>query len=243
MPIRKKARNARKQPEQEIVTAAHNISGFLRKQQKAISIVLAAAGALLLIVAGYWFKKSMDERKAAPLFADAYEQYSPSAGGNTDYARALELFREVAGKYPSSQSGAMARLYAANSLMNLERTEEAIKEYNAFVEKYDDKLLRGLAYQRLGYLHRALGNEAEAVKAFEYADSLIGPGVATVELARMYEAAGKTEESGKKYKTISEKLAGTTWGLEATGKVQKIEPAPAPAGAADGKEKQAGQGK
>ena len=38
---------------------------------------------------------------------------------------------------------------------------------------------------------------------------LIGPGIATLELARLYEAAGNSAEAQKKYKVIADKLAGT----------------------------------
>jgi tetratricopeptide (TPR) repeat protein len=171
----------------------------------------------------------MDEQNAGPLFAAAYEQYSPTAGATPDFARALDLFRNLHIKYPSSLSGEIAQLYAGNCLMNLGRTEEALKEYQGFTGEYkNDNFLLGLAYQRMGYLYSALGNQPEAIKAFERADSLSGPGAATVELARLYEASGNSQESQKKYKTIADKLAGTAWAMEAMGKVQKIESPPGP---------------
>ena len=113
--------------------------------------------------------------------------------------------------------------------MNLGRTDEALMAYQAFAKKYSgDKFLLGLVYQRLGYAYEAVGRRDDAVKAFEQSESLIGPGVSTVELARLYEAAGNIAEAQKKYKQIADKLAGTTWAMEAMGKVQKITPPPMP---------------
>ena len=69
----------------------------------------------------------------------------------------------------------------------------------------------------------------DARKSFEQSEALLGPGVATVELARIYEAAGNKPEAEKKYKTVLDKLIGTSWAMDAMGKVQKIAPIPQPA--------------
>ena len=225
--IKKKGYATKKQPEQEILSIAHRISSFVSPYKKQVAITLSSLAALLIIVAGYWLMKSLDEQKAAPLVAAAYEYYSPASGTNTDYGKAMGLFGDVQKKYPGTMSGAIAQYYIGNCLVSLNRPEEAIKEYQTFVTKYpDDKLLLGLVYQRMGYVYYALGKQADALKSFEQSESLMGPGPATVELARLYEASGNVVEAQRKYKTVSEKLAGTTWGIEATGKVQKIESVP-----------------
>ena len=227
--IKKKGSATNKQPEQEIVSIAHTISSFISPYKKQVTIALLSLAALIAVIAGYWLIKHLDEQKAAPLLASAYEYYSPAAGTNVDYGKAMALFGDVQKKYPGTMSGAIAQYYIGNCLVNLNRPGEALTEYQTFVAKYpDDKFLLGLVYQRMGYVYYALGKRADAVKSFEQSESLMGPGPATVELARLYEASGNVQEAQKKYKTISEKLAGTTWGIEATGKVQKIEPVSQP---------------
>ena len=227
--IKKRGSAVKKQPEQEILTLAHTISSFVSSYKKQFTIAVSALVALLVIIAGYWLMKSLEEQKAAPLVATAYEYYNPAAGTNVDYNKALSLFREVQKKYPGSTSGAIAQYYIGNCLVHLDRSEEALNEYKTVVTKYySDKLLLGLAYQRMGYVYYSLGKQADAVKSLEQSESLMGPGTATVELARLYEASGNISEAQKKYKTIAEKLTGTTWGMEAINKVQKIEPIPNP---------------
>jgi tetratricopeptide (TPR) repeat protein len=197
--------------------------------KKQVTITLASLAALLAIIAGYWLMKYLDEQRAAPLVAAAYEYYSPPEGTNADYGKAIALFRDVQKRYPGTVSGAIAQYYIGNCLVNLGRPEEALKEYQTFVAKYSgDKVLLGFVYQRMGYVYYALGKQADAVKSFEQSESLMGPGTATMELARLYEASGNVQEAQKKYKEIADKLAGTAWGIEAMGKVQKIEPVPQP---------------
>ena len=227
--IKKRGTAAKKQPEQEILTIAHQVSAFVSSYKKQFTIAASSLVAILVIIAGYSFMKSMEEQKAAPLVAAAYEYYSPAAGSKVDYDKALSLYREVQNKYPGTMNGAIAQYYIGNCLVNLNRQDEALKEYQTAITKYpEDKLLLGLVYQRMGYVYASLGKEADAVKSFEQSESLLGPGTSTVELARFYEASGNISEAQKKYKTIADKLAGTTWGMEAIGKVQKIEPVPNP---------------
>ncbi len=238
MPTIKKRGNAAKkrQPEQEIRTLAHNASEFMAAHRKNFTIVVAAFAAVLIIVAGLRFMRSMQEQKATPLVASAYSYYSPVQGTGADFVKALDLFRSVRKQYPSTRNGAIAQYYIGNCLANLGRNDEALTEYQAFVAKYaGDKFLLGLVYERMGYVYSTLGKQAEAVKAFEQSESLIGPGAATMELARLYEAAGNAAESQKKYKLITDKLAGTAWAMEAMGKVQKIAPLQMPAPPTGGK--------
>jgi tetratricopeptide (TPR) repeat protein len=234
--IKKRSRASRNQPEQELSSIANRMSSFLAANRNILTAIAAGLAAVVLIAAIYSLKRSRDERNAAPLLASAYEAYERAdASGGADYAKALDLFQSVQKKYPSSMSGATAAYYVGNCLMNLGRNDDALKEYQAFVKEYgNNKFLLGLVFQRMGYLHRKAGREADAAASFEKADALTGPGLATIELARFYESAGKTAESEKKYKMIADKLPGTAWSFEAMGKVQKIQPPPqtGPAGQA-----------
>ena len=227
--IKKKGYAAKDHSEQEILTIAHKVSAAFSNYKKQFVIVLSVIAALLVIVAAYSLMRSGQERKAAPLVSEAYEYYNPSSGANPDPAKALALFSDIRKNYSGTRSGAIAHYYIGNCLVSLGRTDEAIKEYGAFVDKYSgEKLLSGLAYQRLGYLYSMLGKQADAIKAFEQSEAVAGPGVATVELARLYEVSGNIPESQKKYKTAMNKLGGTSWATEAMGKVQTIAPVPQP---------------
>ncbi len=233
--IKKRASASKKQSGQEIAAITGSVSAFMAANRKVITIVLSCFAAAVLLAWGFSLKCSLDEQNAGPLFASAYDTYSQAAGSNGDYAKALGLFRNVQKKYPGSISGAAAAYYAGNCLMAAGRNDDALKEYQSFVKEYGSrKLLLGLVYQRMGYLYLQLGNQAEAIKAFEQSDVLSGPGLATIELARLYESAGNGTASQMKYKIISEKLTGTAWAAEAMGKVQKISPLAAPPSAQKG---------
>jgi tetratricopeptide (TPR) repeat protein len=228
--IKKRKLSAKNDQEQEILTLAHKGSAFYAAYKKQFLVATALIIAVLVIAAGYSLLRSQQEKKAAPLVAVAYEYFSPASGVGADYAKALGLFRDIQKKYSGTMSGAIAQYYVGNCLMNLGQLDDAIKEYGFFVSKYSsDKLLLGLVYQRMGYLYSSLGKTSDAIKAFEQSESASGPGVATIELARLYEASGNIPESQKKYKLVLDRLGGTAWAMEAMGKVQALSSVQQPA--------------
>jgi tetratricopeptide (TPR) repeat protein len=234
--IKKKARVAKQTQEQEIATIMHKVTSVLSAYRQQVIIAVSLLAALLVIAGGYSIMRSADEGKAGSLLSTAYESYSSSGDSPVVYGKALELFRGVQKKYSGTMSAAIAQYYIGNCLANLGQADDALKEYQFFVKTYSGrKFLLGLVYQRMGYVYSMLGKQAEAIKAFEQADALGTPGVATVELARLYEASGNIPESQNKYKVVQEKLGGSTWSIEAMGKASLINPASKPVAGQEGK--------
>jgi tetratricopeptide (TPR) repeat protein len=234
--IKKKVHVTKQTQEQEIATIMHKVSNVLSAYKQQVVIAVSILAALLVIAGGYSIMRSADERKAGPLLSAAYETYRSSGNSPTDYRKALELFRGIQKKYSGTMSAAVAQYYLGNCLANLGQADEALKEYQFFINTYSGrKYLLGLVYQRMGYIYSMLGKQAEAIKVFEQADALGTPGVATVELARLYEASGNIPESQKKYKIVQEKLGGSTWSMEAMGKTQSFVPESKPVAGKDGK--------
>jgi tetratricopeptide (TPR) repeat protein len=228
--IKKRSKGMKIDQEQEIVTLAHKVSHLMEGYRKPLQVIAVLAVIAIVLFAGYSIMRSRQDEKAAPLVAAAYEYYSPSGGMTGDTRKALELFRDIRKNYPGTTNGAIAQYYIGNCLMNLGQPEEALKEYKAFVDQYTrEKFLLGLVHQRMGYTNQGLGRQDEARKEFELSESFTGPGLATIELARMYETMGNAVESQKKYKTILDNLGGTAWAMEAMSKVQKIGAPPKPA--------------
>lgn len=218
--IKKKAPKKKIQPDEEIRSIAHQVADFYQSRKRVVNIAAAAALAVLLLAGTYFAVQAGKERTATQLLSAAYESYSPAGGAPADHPRALNAFRDISAKYGGTLSGAVARYYAGNVLANMGQLNEALAEYEqALKMRSGGKVLKGLVYQRMGYVYTRLGEQEEAVKAFQQAEQLAGTGAATVELARYYEKAGKSEEAQKKYKEIVEKVPATTWAMEAQTKL------------------------
>lgn len=221
--IKKKGSATSKHAEPQLMTIANKALDLVTRYQRNITIAAVVLAAGVVIAAGYTLYQSSSDKKASALLAAAQEVYQAQAGAAPDYAKALEQYRDVQKKYPRTLSGAIAQFYIGNCLVNLNQPNEALREYETLVKKYSGETeLAGLAYQRMGYVYQALGKQTEAIASFEKAEAALGPGIATVELAKLYERAGNTAEAQKKNKTIADKLGGTAFapavqGAAATG--------------------------
>ena len=231
--IKKKGFATSKQTEPQLMTIANKALNLASLHQKNLTIAAAVLAAVLVIAAGYTLFQSSNDKKASALLAVAQGFYQERAGAVPDYAKALELYRDVQKNYPRTTSGAIAQFYVGNCLVNLNQPNEALKEYETLVKKYSgEKDLAGLAYQRMAYVQSALGKQSDAIASFEKAESVLGPGLATVELAKLYERAGNGAEAQKKYKEIAGKLGGTAFAPEVQGAAAKGSAAPPAKGTA-----------
>jgi tetratricopeptide (TPR) repeat protein len=220
--IKKKGPATSKQTEPQLMTIANRVVELIRPYQKNLMVAAAVIAAVLVIAAGYTLYQSSNDKKASALLAAAQDLYQEQAGAAPDYAKALELYRDVQKKYPRTMSGAIAQFYIGNCLANLNQPNEALKEYETLVKQYSgEKDLAGLTYQRMGYVYNALGKQSDAIASFERAEAVLGPGLATVELAKLYERAGNGADAQKKYKVIAEKLGGTAVAPDVQGAAAK----------------------
>ncbi len=216
--IKKKGSGATKQTEPQLMIIANKAMELVTLHQKKLTLAVLVMAAALVIAAGYTLYQSNNDKKASALLAVAQGLYQEQSGVAPDYAKALERYREVQKNYPRTMSGGIAQFYIGNCLVNLNQPNEALKEYETVAKKYSGyEDLAGLAHQRMGYVYNALGKQAEAIASFERAEEVLGPGLATVELARLYERAGNGAEAQKKNKVIAEKLGGTAFAPQVKG--------------------------
>lgn len=221
MPKIKKKAKSLMQTEEEIKSIAHNVSDYLHVYQKQFSIAIAVIVLALAATLIYTIVRSSNEKKASQMLSAAYDASNPGGGAPANHPQALQRYQDIVKQYGGTLNGAIAQFYIGNTYVQMGQTEAAIKEYESFISKYSgEKFLLGLVYQRMGYAYLAMGRQDEAVKAFGQAESIAGTGPATLELARLYERAGKIQEAQKRYKDISEKLPSSAWAMEARKNIQ-----------------------
>jgi len=214
--IKKKQQVEHFEPQAELQSIADSVAGLYKKYQTQANAVLTLAIVALVVALVYSTSKAGKEAKAGQMLDSAYVLMNPPAGVAPDYTKANQALQEVVQQYGGTLSGATARYLAGNALAAAGRSEEALKTYDQFLQEHGgQKLLAAMVHQRKGYLYAGLGKREDAVKSFTQAEQLGGPGVATLELARIYEQSGAPDEAQKKYKELNEKLPATTLALEA----------------------------
>ncbi len=206
--------------ESDIVGLFHEFAVLYDRYRRQINTAVVVILTVLVLVGGYSLYQESRDKKASALLAQAMDAYRASQTGDE---KALELFKKVRASYGGTLSADIAQYYSGNCLMTMGRNQEALAEYQDLVKRSGvDKELKGIAYQRIGYAQAALGSAEESLKAFEQAEALLGPGIATLEAARTYEALGKAEEAKKKYNAVAAVLPGSVpAGMSASPKFEK----------------------
>ena len=141
-------------------------------------------GLAVLVVAavlGWRFYTQRQTVQAAAALTDAMKVYQariravnePANPGEityvdekNKYADASKKFADVAGRYPRTQPGLVARYYAALSLTRAERYDEAVKDLTA-LESDKDPGFAALAKFQLAQVDEKTGKSAQAVQLYQ----------------------------------------------------------------------------
>ncbi len=220
MPKIKKKAKALMQPEDEIKSIVHNVSDYYQAYQKQFNLAITVIVLVLAVTLIYSFVRSGNEKKASQMLSAAHDASNPGGGAPANYPVALQRFQDIVKQYGGTVNAAIAQFYVGNTYAQMGQPEAALKEYEAFISKYSSEtFLLGLVYQRMGYVFLSMGKQDDAVKAFGQAEAITGTGPATLELARLYDRAGKSQEALKRYKEISDSLPSSAWAMEARKKL------------------------
>jgi tetratricopeptide (TPR) repeat protein len=218
--IKKKTTKTMLSPQDEIKSITHTVSDYYQAYRQQANVVLTLVVLVVIVLTVYSLVQAGNEKKSGQLFAAAYDAYDPGGGAPPNYPLALQQFQEVVKQYGGTKNSAIAEFYIGNTYANMGQPDTALKEYEAFTKKHaSETFLLGMVYQRMGYAYLAVGKGDEAMKAFGKAETLVGTGTATLELARLYDRSGNRQEALKKYKTISDDLPSSVWASEARAKL------------------------
>ena len=195
----------------EFITLTERTFLFITHHSRSIAV--GAGIVLILLLCIFSFKKweKKNEENAYQTFHLAVETYemvsSPYRDGSPqEYRAVLEKFDEVITKYPRTSSGKIAMLFKGNIYLRLGEFDDAIKAYEAFLQKTGkEKLYRSFALDGLGYSYGGKKEYEKAVDAYQRLAGL-GEGFQSADaylgLGRCYEKVGKSKESLENYKSF-----------------------------------------
>jgi tetratricopeptide (TPR) repeat protein len=197
---------------------------------------IATGGILLfLILLSLFLFQKWEEKKegdADQKFGSALEIYqmmnSPYREGSpSEYKTLLEKFDEVITTFPRTSSGKFSLLYKGNIRLRLGEFDEAIKEYQSFLQKArKEKLYRLFAMEGLGYAYEGKKDYEKASEAYQKIIE-IGESFqlsdAYLNIGRCYEKLGKNKDALENYRAflkVSQKSMMTNAVL---GKISRLE--------------------
>lgn len=183
------------------------VKGHLKK--------IATGGIVLfLILLSIFLFQKWEEKKegdAYQKFDSAMEIYqvlnTPNREASiSEYKNLLEKFDEVIKEFPRTSSGKFSLLYVGNIHLHLGEFDEAIKAYQAFLQKTGkEKLYRYFGMEGLGYAYEEKKDYEKALEAYQKILEIgdrFPMAEPYLEMGRCYEKLGKKKEALDNYKAF-----------------------------------------
>jgi tetratricopeptide (TPR) repeat protein len=195
----------------EFISFTEKAFMFITHHSKSIAIGGVIVLILLLSIFFYQRWEKANEGNANQMFSLALESYQitnvPSQEGSLqNHKNVLEKFNDVVTKFPNTLSGKLSMLYKGNLCLRLGEFEEAIKAYEAFLQKAGkERLYRSFAIEGLGYSYEGKKDYEKAIHAYQKIIELgenFQLGNAYLGMGRCYEKLGKEKETLENYKNF-----------------------------------------
>ncbi len=212
-------------------TIEHGAEAVISHGQFALIVVIAAL-VTALSYGGWKFYIDRQTMQASGVFDDAMKAYSGRIGSapgaadpservySNEAARAqdaLQKFTIVADKYPHTNTGKLARYYAALCLEDLERQNQALEELKK-ISAGSDKELAAMAQYQMAIIYSRTGKPDDAVKIFralaEKPGVIVSRPLVLLELARLLRKSNPQEAAGI-YQQVKKEFPDTTVADEA----------------------------
>jgi lipopolysaccharide biosynthesis regulator YciM len=224
-PIKKRVKKKIGLEEEEVKSRALETIRLLQQKRKVLIYVVVVFGILSILAASMIIYSSYLKKRAYDLELEGYRYYynlnltSPMSDEQR-WKKSLELFQKAV----NIKSTPVAMFYIGNCYFKLGDYNNAIKEYNRFIDEYrDNEEILPLVYQKLASAYIKIGKDDDALKTLSsLAQFKKGAfrDTALILQARYYESKGEIEEAQKRYEELVRDFPLSPWGLEARRKLE-----------------------
>ena len=152
-------------------------------------------------------------RVNAELVASTRQNAKDEKSRNDALSRAAAAYKSLKAANPSSGVMPWILFQLGNISYSLKNYDDAIREYNAFLDGYSGHPLTAMIRQSLGYAYEEKGLFQEAIRQFEGASTANSALLAQEgwDSGRCYEKAGQTNEAIRLYTRTVELSPNSNW--------------------------------
>jgi len=229
-PIKKRVTKKIGFKDAEVKDLTTQILDFIEKRKRQLILVALVFGiGLILYVVLMAYTSSLD-RKAYSFERDAYNYYYginlPQGIKLTEkerWKKALELYK----KSVEIKMIPTALFYLGNCYYRLEDYNNAIKQYEVFINKFkDEKEILPLVYQKLASAYFKINQPDKAIKTLKSLASFengIFKDTALILEARYYSATGNSAKALQRYRELLQEFPHSPWSAEARARIASSE--------------------
>jgi tetratricopeptide (TPR) repeat protein len=227
-----------KQNEFEAITfQTLDLLGEKRREITTVALIVAVIG---LVVAGYWAWRQHVQDSAHGLLAEAMiVQESrvgpPAATGQSGLSfptereraqAAVAKFKAAADAYPTTDAGQFARFQEASLQMSLGNSADAIKAYQAVIDRAGDGLYGQTARLGLAEAYSRSGQYEQAITAYkelaQRKDGQLPVDGILIQLGRTYRDAGKIGDAQQTFNRIVQEFPESPFNADAKKELEAL---------------------
>ena len=152
-------------------------------------------------------------RVNAELVASTRQSAKDEKSRNDALSKAAEAYKSLKAANPSSSVMPWILFQLGNISYSLKNYDDAIREYNAFLDGYSGHPLTAMIRQSLGYAYEEKGLFQDAIRQFEGASAANSALLAQEgwDSGRCYEKTGQTNEAIRLYTRTVELSPNSNW--------------------------------
>ena len=148
----------------KLVTTFFQVQDWFEKYKKP---VLYGVIAIIAIIAISSYSQSVSRNKEQEASVELAK--GKTAYENARYQEATQILGPLISQYSGSQSAGFGTILLAKSFLALERYDEALQYFQAYLDDYDDKLLTIAAHTGKASCYDQKGEYEQAAAAYEQA--------------------------------------------------------------------------
>ncbi len=216
----KKKISKREMKEDALVSTYIQVRTFYEEHKRTISIALTAFVALVIAAVVYVNNQKASSEKATtelgkviPLYEGG--QYQKAIDGVPE--QNIAGLKSLVSNYGGTHSGDLGRFLLANCYYQLQKYNEALKQFQDFSPS--DPLFNASRLAGVAQCYEALGKYAEAADNFEKAGTkypqLANAAEYLSDAARNYAIAGQKERAVELYRRVKKNYPTTSFGRDA----------------------------
>jgi tetratricopeptide (TPR) repeat protein len=228
-----------KQNEFEVVTL--QALELLGERRRELSMVAIVAAAIAVVVGGYWIWHQHVLNSSHALLADAMivqeSRVGPpnAATGQsgltfpTERERAqaaIVKFKAAADAYPTTDAGLFARYQEAALQLSIGNTADAVKTYQAVIDRAGDGLYGQMARLGLAETYARSGQYEQAITAYkelaQRKDTQLPVDGILIQLGRTYRDAGKVADAQQTFNRIVEEFPESPFNADAKRELEAL---------------------
>jgi tetratricopeptide (TPR) repeat protein len=201
--------------EDHFVTAAFQLSSYVREHKNIFFIAIAGLVVLVIALTMFTSSRSHKQESAARIVGEVSILYQQG-----DYQATIQQCQALLDQFSNTKQASIAVILLADSHFKMGQYQDAISAYNIYIEKYHrDKLFEASSLTGIAACHEYLDQFADAgefyMRAAEEFPEFYGAPESLLNAGRCFFAAGDNDRAREAYSNLTSSYPDSRYAKDA----------------------------